>query len=195
MTQPIDPTQWPKVESRHVSEDGIYWVNSSGRWLALRYAKGEGATPNPLYGPITFATEKTMPQVIDLSHFDLSKIEPKKQTDKPGVWHLSKSTNGFPDVNIFVSQELFDHPSDWDDGEYRYLCDFIPPKQSPVIPPKPEKVLHLMRLKNIISPLDGNVGDIRWCTKRSDGNYRTLLESGAESGTWWANCQCEPVTE
>jgi len=63
MTQPIDPTMWPKVESRHVSEDGIYWVNSSGRWLALGYAKGEGATPNPLYGPITFAKPVPAPEV------------------------------------------------------------------------------------------------------------------------------------
>lgn len=202
MTQPIDPTMWPKVEGRYPKTGTYFRVKSNGEtWAGFFQKEGLITTCNGdgfgigTYGPITFATDKNMPQVIDLSHFDLSKIEAKKRPDKPGLWHLSKSTNGFPDTNIFVSQELFDHPSDWDDGEYRFLCDFIPPRQSPAIPPKPKNVLHLMRLTRKVAPDDGEVGDMQWCVRDSHGDFRLIDGGESLEGRWWVKSQCEPVTE
>lgn len=260
MTQPIDPTMWPKVEGRF-PETGYYFsVNKAEKTAIAFYCTGDGVPDcNAYYGPITFATPipatevthsnhkgasmihdqelpiateleagrtyfrigsdwkarlltprlcttpfhnasyygpiDTTPQVIDLSHFDLSKIEAKKQPDKPGFWWISDRSDCELDGGSIVTKEMLAITRPFIKGKYRFLCDFIQPRQSPVIPKKPENVLHLMRLKNIISPLDGNVGDLRWCIKRSDGHYRILLKSGAESGRWWANCQCEPVTE
>ena len=160
MTQPIDPTMWPKVEG-NAPERGVYFVvHKTGGVCAMPYQKGESHSQSvTLYGPITFATEKNMPQVIDLSHFDLSKIEAKKQPDKPGVWSLTNSPDGFPDGISLISQEMFDNPTAWDDAEYRFLCDFIPPRQSPVIPPLPTVKLYAVE----------QAGVVKWCHKSISG--------------------------
>lgn len=105
------------------------------------------------YGPID-----TTPSLIDLSHFDLRKIEPKKQPDKPGVWHLS-SREDVLDVVQSVTTELLNHPLPWLAGEYRYLCDFIPPRQSPVIPPLPTVTLYAVE----------QLGVVKWCHKSISG--------------------------
>jgi len=106
------------------------------------------------YGPID-----TTPSLIDLSHFDLSKIEPKKQPDKPGVWAVSNRTDGVCDSVECVTQEFMDGPGDFDDGEYRYLCDFTPPRQSPVIPPLPTVTLYAVE----------QAGVVKWCHKSISG--------------------------
>lgn len=159
MTQPINPTQWPKVEGT-APERGVYFVaHKTGGVCAMPYQKGETHSQDvTLYGPITFATGKNMPQVIDLSHFDLSKIEPKKQPDKPGLWHLSNRKDVL-DVVQAVTTELLNHPLPWMKGEYRYLCDFIPPKQSPVIPPLPTVKLYAVE----------QAGVVKWCHKSKCG--------------------------
>lgn len=160
MTQPIDPTMWPKVEGLFPETGDYFRVSPSGEIAVIRCNKGgKGLHFATYYGPITFSTDKTMPQVIDLSHFDLSKIEAKKQPDKPGVWSLANSPDGFPDGISFISQELFDYPTTWDAAEYRFLCDFIPPKQSPVIPPLPTVKLYAVE----------QLGVVKWCHKSKCG--------------------------
>lgn len=168
MTQPIDPTQWPKVIGRRTPEAGVYFVvggNGKAR-SALPYVKGEDCGSDvTLYGPITFAVEKNMPQAIDLSHFDLSKIEAKKQPDKPGVWWVSGGNDDAPgDFGLMslTQEELDSDMCDFAHPEYRYLCDFIPPKQSPVIPPLPTVTLYAVE----------QLGVVKWCHK-SEGGFWT----------------------
>lgn len=106
------------------------------------------------YGPID-----TTPSVIDLSHFDLSKIEAKPKPDKPGLWHCSKRLDGHPDLTQFVSQHLMSDGRKWMAAEYRFLCDFILPKQSPVIPPLPTVTLYAVE----------QLGVVKWCHKSNCG--------------------------
>lgn len=205
MTQPIDPTQWPLVEGRYPETGTYFRVKSNGEtWAGFFQKDGLILTSNgdgfgiETYGPIAFATEKNMAQVIDLSHFDLSKIEPKKQPDKPGVYWVSGGGDDAPgDFGLMsLSQEELDSDTcDFSHTEYRYLCDFIPPKQSPVIPPKPENVLHLMRLTEVICETDGVIGDLEWCVKNRAGNFYIVNSDGIKTGNWWNARQCEPMTE
>lgn len=186
----------PDQQLQQVSrlEHGKTYFRFGGGMRPLIFKVNDSGQKERLADCVYFGPIDTTPSVIDLSHFDLSKIEPKKQPDRPGVWHLSKSTNGFPDANILVSQELFDHPSDWDDGEYRFLCDFIPPRQPTVIPPKPENVLHLMRLTKSLDEKD-RVGEVRWCIKGCSDGYLPLGDDGVKLNAFWSSVQCEPVTE
>lgn len=102
------------------------------------------------YGPID-----TTPSVIDLSHFDLSKIEPKKQPDKPGLWH-----GVVPGEKPFVCQYEEEEFNDrFLEGEYRFLCNVVLPKPSPVIPPLPTVKLYAVE----------QAGVVKWCHKSSGG--------------------------
>jgi len=64
MTQPIDPTQWPKVEGT-APERGVYFVvHKTGGVCAMPYGKGECHSQCvTLYGPITFAKPVPAPEV------------------------------------------------------------------------------------------------------------------------------------
>lgn len=64
MTQPIDPTQWPKVEGT-APERGVYFVvHKTGGVCAMPYQKREAHSQSvTLYGPITFARPVPVPEV------------------------------------------------------------------------------------------------------------------------------------
>lgn len=104
------------------------------------------------YGPID-----TTPSVIDLSHFDLSKIEAKTQPDKPGLW-TGFNVDGIR-ICLYVSNELLAKNHGFTGNDWRFLCDFIPPKQSPVIPPLPTVTLYAVE----------QLGVVKWCHKSISG--------------------------
>lgn len=64
MTQPIDLTQWPKVEGT-APERGVYFVaHKTGGVCAMPYARGETHSQDvTLYGPITFTKPVPAPEV------------------------------------------------------------------------------------------------------------------------------------
>lgn len=256
----MTPDQFPKKTTTIEVGKTYFRVNSVGSGELFTPASKVAANAWPestYYGPID-----TTPSLIDLSHFDLSKIEPKKQPDKPGLWWVSNLGDGRPDVARTVTSVKLPEGHMWSHADWRFLCDFIPPRQSPVIPPlptvklyaveqagvvkwchksisgfwtadglqafgdpgavpiaekvavvqpdspndvaeskpvippKPENVPHLMRLTKVLNrACDGNVGDMRWCVKDKQGDFRLINDSGSLAGIWWSKNQCEPVTE
>lgn len=64
MTQPIDPTMWPRVEG-NAPEHGVYFsVHKTGGVCAMPYQKGESHSQSvTLYGPITFSKPVPAPEV------------------------------------------------------------------------------------------------------------------------------------
>jgi len=151
----------PDQELQQVSrlDHGKTYFRFGGGMRPLIFTVNDSGQKERLADCVYFGPIDTTPSVIDLSHFDLSKIEPKKQPDKPGVWHCSNRLDGHPDLTQFVSRELMSDGRKWMHAEYRYLCDFIPPRQSPVIPPLPTVTLYAVE----------QLGVVKWCHKSNCG--------------------------
>lgn len=102
---------------------------------------------------------------IDLSHIDLSKIQAKDRPDKPGLWW--RDTPGEGAFAVHYCDDDFNRYLK--PGEYRFLCEFVPPSPK-VIPPKPELVCVEYTADN------DQLGWIGWGILEAEGDAWVLID-------------------